>query len=331
MDGYTAAIALKTSPLLLCNRAFAHLRAESYGSCLVDADAALALDPTCVKANYRRGAALVALGRHKQALADFRRVVALAPGDRDAKTRLEECSKAVRKAAFEAAISSASTQTAVERFAAAEVEAAGRVDATYRGPILPALPPADAPSPPPRAEALAADADAVSAHGMSLGFVRAMLAEFKAQRMISKSAAASILLRTHAALRKLPSLVRTTVPDGAAHVNVCGDTHGQFYDTLNIWEMYGEPSPTNPFVFNGDFVDRGSWGVENVLALFAWKLLYPEHVHLTRGNHESKNMNLQYGFFAGACWGGGGLPRHQKPNYTHSHPLPHPIPIPPQR
>jgi hypothetical protein len=33
-----------------------------------------------------------------------------------------------------------------------------------------------------------------------------------------------------------------------------------------------------------------------VLMLLAWKLLFPSHVHLTRGNHETKNMNKMYGF-----------------------------------
>lgn len=53
-------------------------------------------------------------------------------------------------------------------------------------------------------------------------------------------------------------------------------------------ELNGLPSPTNGYLFNGDFVDRGSFSVENVLVLFAWKLLLPRHFHLTRGNHETK-------------------------------------------
>ncbi|OPJ69939.1 hypothetical protein AV530_016397 [Patagioenas fasciata monilis] len=67
-------------------------------------------------------------------------------------------------------------------------------------------------------------------------------------------------------------------------VTVCGDTHGQFYDLLNIFELNGLPSESNPYIFNGDFVDRGSFSVEVILTLFGFKLLYPEHFHLLRGD-----------------------------------------------
>uniref|UniRef100_A0A671SKA5 Serine/threonine-protein phosphatase n=1 Tax=Sinocyclocheilus anshuiensis TaxID=1608454 RepID=A0A671SKA5_9TELE len=69
-----------------------------------------------------------------------------------------------------------------------------------------------------------------------------------------------------------------------------------YYDLLNIFELNGLPSITNPYLFNGDFVDRGSFSVEVILTLFGFKLLYPEHFHLLRGNHETDNMNQMYGF-----------------------------------
>ena len=60
--------------------------------------------------------------------------------------------------------------------------------------------------------------------------------------------------------------------------------------------MNGNPSSLNPYLFNGDFVDRGSFSVECMVTLLMWKVCYPNGMYLTRGNHESKNMNKMYGF-----------------------------------
>ncbi len=43
-------------------------------------------------------------------------------------------------------------------------------------------------------------------------------------------------------------------------------------------------------------MDRGSWSAEIILTLFAYKVMFPQHVHLARGNHESRGMNKIYGF-----------------------------------
>lgn len=49
----------------------------------------------------------------------------------------------------------------------------------------------------------------------------------------------------------------------------------QFYDLLNIFELNGLPSEENPYLFNGDFVDRGSFSLEVILTLFAFKCMCP--------------------------------------------------------
>lgn len=89
--------------------------------------------------------------------------------------------------------------------------------------------------------------------------------------------------------------MRIPIPDSGVFT-VCGDTHGQFYDLLNIFTLTGKPSHDNPILFNGDFVDRGSFSTENILTLLLFKLASPTGTFLTRGNHESLNMNQMYGF-----------------------------------
>lgn len=89
----------------------------------------------------------------------------------------------------------------------------------------------------------------------------------------------------------LPSWLDKMAMHPSFPYQVCGDVHGQFYDLLNVWEMNGLPSLDNPYLFNGDFVDRGSFSVEVILSLLAFKCLMPDAMFMSRGNHESKNMN----------------------------------------
>ncbi|KAK2510452.1 hypothetical protein Q9233_017728 [Columba guinea] len=55
-----------------------------------------------------------------------------------------------------------------------------------------------------------------------------------------------ILVQVKEVLAKLPTLVETTLKE-TEKVTVCGDTHGQFYDLLNIFELNGLPSESNPY------------------------------------------------------------------------------------
>ena len=65
---------------------------------------AIRLDPTYIKAYYRRGSANFALGKYKLALRDFKAVCKLRPNDRDARNKLRECEKAAKQLAFACAI-----------------------------------------------------------------------------------------------------------------------------------------------------------------------------------------------------------------------------------
>eukprot|EP00246_Nothoceros_aenigmaticus_P000688 TRINITY_DN10928_c0_g2_i1.p1 TRINITY_DN10928_c0_g2~~TRINITY_DN10928_c0_g2_i1.p1 ORF type:complete len:483 (+),score=75.78 TRINITY_DN10928_c0_g2_i1:96-1544(+) len=246
------------------NRAFAHTKAEEYGSAISDATMSIEIDPKYIKAYYRRGAAHLAMNKFELALKDFKQVCTLVPKNPDAQKKLRECDKHVKKIRFEKAIASDDTEVADAYYLSIEVEE------TYEGPRI--------------------EGDQVT-----LDFVKEMMDAFKNQRSIHKRYAFQILLQIRSLLTALPTLVDINIPD-KQHFTVCGDIHGQYYDLLNIFEMNGLPSNKNPYLFNGDFVDRGSFSVECIFTLFALKCVYPTSLHLSRGNHESKSMNKIYGF-----------------------------------
>ncbi len=104
-----------------------------------------------------------------------------------------------------------------------------------------------------------------------------------------------LLARQKELLESLPNVTQCTPPaDG--RLTIVGDLHGQFADLLYIFRSNGLPSASNLYIFNGDFVDRGDYGTEIALALFALHQLHPEHVFLNRGNHEERSVHSIFGF-----------------------------------
>jgi serine/threonine-protein phosphatase 2B catalytic subunit len=57
----------------------------------------------------------------------------------------------------------------------------------------------------------------------------------------------------------------------------------------------GDPSKLN-YLFLGDYVDRGIFGLECMMLLIAIKINYPKKFVLLRGNHESRNMTESFTF-----------------------------------
>lgn len=75
---------------------------------------------------------------------------------------------------------------------------------------------------------------------------------------------------------------------------------GQFFDLMELFRLNGLPTEKHYYLFNGDFVDRGSWSTEIALLLYAYKWLRPGAFFINRGNHETDDMNRAYGF-EGEC------------------------------
>lgn len=74
---------------------------------------------------------------------------------------------------------------------------------------------------------------------------------------------------------------------------IVGDTHGDLETSERVLERVGG----GVIVFLGDYVDRGPYQVENIVRLLEAKRDEPRRVYLLRGNHETREMNMFYGFY----------------------------------
>jgi len=166
-----------------------------------------------------------------------------------------------------------------------------------------------------RLEAWAAEAEALpvppgydGAHiefPLTLPQVMALLHACQRGAILHYKYAVRLLRAFHAHAAALPTLVEAAVEPGT-RLTVCGDTHGQLQDLFSVFALNGVPSPTNRYLINGDFVDRGDRACEIVLVLAAFALLYPGEpgtgaggaCMLNRGNHECSGQNVMGGFLS---------------------------------
>ncbi|EEB07750.1 serine/threonine protein phosphatase [Schizosaccharomyces japonicus yFS275] len=267
---YTKAIELDPeNAIFYSNRSFAYLKLEDYGFAIEDATKAIEKNPKYPKGYYRRAVAHMALYQPKEALKDFKNAVRYAPNDKSALQKSQECEKLVRRIRFEEAIQAEEPPSALEGINIEDM---------------------DVPT----------DYDGVRLEGkMTEEFIRDFIQRFKDGKRMPLKYVYWILREIKAFYEQEPSLVEVAVENDEELV-VCGDTHGQFFDLLNIFETNGAPSPKKKYLFNGDFVDRGSWSTEVALLLYSYKLLYPDNMFINRGNHETNDMNKMYGF-EGEC------------------------------
>lgn len=264
LELYTESLEAHQTAVVACNRAFTYLKLELPGAALADADLAIKLDPSYVKSYYRRASAHVFLAKFKEAQKDLTVLLSLVPGDKDVQVKYDLCDRELKRIRFEKAIKCAEGEPVSTTIKL------GNVATNYTGPRI-------------------------LDDKLTVEFMESMKDHLRLERKLDRRDVVWMLLELLKYFKTQPNFVSITVPKGET-ITVCGDTHGQFYDLLNIFAINGSPSESNRYLFNGDFVDRGSYSVENVLTLFAYKLLYPDHVYLSRGNHEGAAMNHFYGF-----------------------------------
>jgi serine/threonine-protein phosphatase 5 len=202
-------------------------------------------------------------------LKDFKSVVRKEPNNKDAKLKLAECEKIVKRIAFLNAIEVADAPSAFEDLDIDSI----KVDDSYDGAKL--------------------------GEEMTQEFIDDMIERFKTGKLLHRKYVYQILKAVNKIVYDEPTMVEMKVQKGH-QLTVCGDTHGQYFDLMEIFRLNGFPSDDHYYLFNGDFVDRGSWSTEIALLLYAYKWLRPKALFLNRGNHETDDMNRVYGF-EGEC------------------------------
>merc|ERR1712062_276774 len=112
--------------------------------------------------------------------------------------------------------------------------------------------------------------------------------------LLAKESVMKVLELSAARNKEMPTVKYLDIE--SSHMTVLGDLHGQLDDLLLIFRENGMPSEENPYIFNGDLVDRGPRALEITLIALVFQILLPNHVHINRGNHEDESITSAFGF-----------------------------------
>eukprot|EP00397_Hematodinium_sp_SG-2012_P015626 GEMP01015918.1.p1 GENE.GEMP01015918.1~~GEMP01015918.1.p1 ORF type:complete len:567 (+),score=104.87 GEMP01015918.1:511-2211(+) len=121
--------------------------------------------------------------------------------------------------------------------------------------------------------------------------IEALRKHLRREGKLSQEALLELISRATEILHTEPNIVKLKDP-----ITVVGDIHGQFYDLLKLLDLGGEPGGPTQYLFLGDFVDRGSFSIEVLIILFAYKVMHPKRIWFCRGNHECRQMTAFFNF-----------------------------------
>lgn len=252
----------------LCNRSLANIKLENFGSAFLDSELAILADSSNPKGYYRKSSCQFALGKLAEAIKTLEQItkVLRITTIADVNDRIKYLKQLKKEREFLECL-----QYEDELDKSNENDLIVPTD--YTGPVL------------------------NQETEIDLPWIESTLEYLRREKRMHKRYLWVLLKRARAVLDKEPNVVSVTV-DGknVQEIVVCGDIHGQYYDFLNIFKTNGLPSAERPYLFNGDFVDRGSFSVECMIALLSFKLWKPNCIYLNRGNHENPDLNKMYGF-----------------------------------
>lgn len=296
IEAYTQGIEIDPqNAILYSNRAQVHIKLENYGFAIQDCDKALEIDPKFMKAYYRKGVSQMAILKHKEAQANFARILKTLPNDKLTLENYKQCTNYLRRQAFERAIADVDKASVINSVDYDAIQ----LEKSWKGPEL-------------KIEVRRSKTESeVSIGGLNKEYLKYMIKLFKEGGVLPKKHVFAIIAYVNQLFKKEKTMTEILLPhpkmdlslnkdeillEKAKKFTVVGDTHGQFYDVLNIFEKFGHVSEDHVYLFNGDFVDRGSWSCEVALYLYVLKAIFPSSVFINRGNHETSDMNKTYGF-----------------------------------
>ncbi|CAD2108816.1 serine/threonine protein phosphatase 5, putative [Plasmodium vinckei] len=247
------------------NRSFCNMKLENYGLSIQDIDEAIKINPYYAKAYYRKGCSYLLLSDLKNASDCFQMVLKLTK-DKNSELKLKQCKKLLFEQQFQKAIELEQKIPYYETIQLDNIKIENN-----NAPIY-------------------------DRNNLNIDFLKKVVDYISVpNQKLNKKCVCSIILDVIKLLKESPTLVYLNLKEDET-ITICGDIHGQFYDLINIMNINGYPSTNYSYLFNGDFVDRGSFSVEVIIFLYLAKLTFPNNVYLTRGNHETDNMNKIYGF-----------------------------------